>query len=199
MAGPAIHALRLGCEQTAWRELGFEVDAAGVCSVGATSILLCGGGGGILEWTLHGPGGPASLDGLPTRWETGARRPPQAHPNGAMTIDHVVVTTPDFERTLEALNGAGMRLRRTRQAANGMRQGFFRDGEAIVEVVGPEVAAGDGPAGFWGLVAVVSDVERAAGARVGPVKAAVQPGRRIATVHPGPGLSVRLALITPAR
>jgi hypothetical protein len=43
---------------------------------------------------------------------------------------------------------------------------------------------------------VVDDVD-VVRAHVGPAKAAVQPGRRIATVREGAGLGLPVALITP--
>ncbi|GAC1437439.1 MAG: hypothetical protein NVSMB51_11420 [Solirubrobacteraceae bacterium] len=200
MPGPAVIGLRLGCQPQAWRALGFVVDQAGACRVGATVLQLGDEGDGIRGWTLLGPSGSASLDGLPTQWSEApspSPRHPERHPIGALAIDHVVVTTPDFKRTLAALDGAGMKLRRTRQAPNGARQGFFRDGEAVVEVVGPEIPQGDGPARFWGLVAAVQDIDVAAPDGPDRIKDAVQPGRRITTVATRPGLSVRLALISP--
>ena len=57
-----------------------------------------------------------------------------AHPNGAVGIDHVVVATPDFDRTAAALDAAGLGLRRVRDAG-GFRQGFRRLGPAILELV----------------------------------------------------------------
>ena len=52
------------------------------------------------------------IDGLPTvvteRPESGG----STHPNGAIGLDHVVITTPDFDRTARALQESGMPLRR---------------------------------------------------------------------------------------
>jgi hypothetical protein len=64
-----------------------------------------------------------------------------------------------------------------------------------------EVVEADGRAPrLWGLVVVVADLDAAAealGDRLGAVKDAVQPGRRIATVRREAGLSTPLALMTP--
>ena len=95
--------------------------------------------------------------------------------------------------------------RRVREVPTGegrtLHQGFFRLGEVILEVVGPQQPAGDGPARFWGLVAVVPDVDAlAAGAQPGQFgepRAAVQDGRRIVTASREAGLSVPLAFLTP--
>ena len=95
-----------------------------------------------------------------------------------------------------------MTLRRERNAGSTrrpLRQGFFRHGEAIVEVVGPVEAEGDGPASLWGLVVVVADIDAAAsllGDALGRVRDAVQPGRRIATVKPEAVDGLPLALMT---
>jgi catechol 2,3-dioxygenase-like lactoylglutathione lyase family enzyme len=148
-----------------------------------------------------------SLDGLPTEVSEAPlpADPAPTHPNGAVSIDHVVVMTPDLERSVRAFEAAGLSLRRIREAGTPeepVRQAFFRTGEVILEVVGP--AGEEGAARFWGLVVVVSDLEAAAaglGDRVGTVRDAVQPGRRIATVRPSAGLGVPVALMSapPAR
>jgi hypothetical protein len=55
---------------------------------------------------------------------------------------------------------------------------------------------------FWGLTLVVDDLDAAAarlGDRVGPVKDAVQKGRRIATLRREAGLGVPVALMSPRR
>lgn len=208
MAGATIDTLRIAGDPERWRELGFRVDHEGVCRLGSTILRIgregasSGADAGIVSWTLRGSRGHGPIDGLPTvrlAEAATAGSPSPEHPNSARSIDHLVVRTPDFERTLEAIDAAGMRLRRTRETPNGMRQGFFRHGEAIVEVVGPREPEGDHPASFWGLVATVREIELAAelaGLRLGRVRDAVQPGRRIATFAADAGLSVRLALIT---
>lgn len=71
-------------------------------------------------------------------------------------------------------------------------------GPCLLELGGP--APGD--ARLWGLTLAVEDLDAAAallGDRLGHVKDAVQPGRRIATVRREAGLSVPVALMTPRR
>lgn len=93
-------------------------------------------------------------------------------------------------------------MRREREAGTPerpLRQGFFRHGEAILEVVGPAEAHGDAPARLWGVTLEVADLDACAellGERLGRVSDAVQPGRRIATVRPAAGLTVPLALMS---
>lgn len=73
----------------------------------------------------------------------------------------------------------------------------------IVEVVGAPGTAGDGPSTLWGITYVVADIDATAaffGERTGPVKDAVQPGRRITTLrHHDLGISVRTAFISARR
>ncbi len=209
MAGATIDTLQIADDPGRWRDLGFLVDEGGICRLGATTLRLEGADAqnrtGIVCWTLSGSPGSGPVDGLPTvrhaQAPVVAAPPPPAHPNSAFSLDHIVVGTPDFERTLAAIAGAGMKLRRTRETASGLRQAFFRHGEAILEVVGPRLEASEAsvePARFWGLVANVGDIEHAAriaGPRLGRVHDAVQPGRRIATYSAEANLSVRLALI----
>ena len=67
----------------------------------------------------------------------------------------------------------------------------------LVEAPAEDASA---PARFWGLVVVVSDLDalaRRLGPHLSPVKPAVQPGRRIATVRGSAGVSPALAFMTP--
>jgi hypothetical protein len=192
--------LTLGSAPDVWERMGFVVDD-GAVPLGSTILRPTGGGGGIGGWTLAGVE-DVPLDGLATRVVADVPAPPRAadHPNGALRIDHVVVRTPSLDRTVAALDDAGLQLRRTRDAGGGVRQGFVWVGDTILELV--EEPGGDpaAPAAFWGLVVVVEDIDRAAtaaGDAVGAVRDAVQPGRRIATVRESAGVGVPLALMTP--
>lgn len=206
-----------------WVALGFALDGD-VCVVGGVRIRLAGAGGGeegaakggLLSWSLReltttaADLGEAGLDGLAT---TASERPapdrPPAHPNGVTGVDHVVAITPALERTVAALEGAGLDLRRIREEptpAGAPRQAFFRLGATILEVVQEpdeviERSGGaDRPAFFWGLAFAAPDIEATAAAMgdgVSEVRLAVQPGRRIATLSRTAGLSLPVALITP--
>ena len=98
----------------------------------------------------------------------------------------------------DAFRRAGMPLKRTREAGE-MRQGFRRMGAAIVELVySPQVNGSD--THFWGLTVVVislEDLSQRLGDRLGEIRPAVQPGRRIATLQPTDGVSPRLAFMSP--
>ena len=138
------------------------------------------------------------VDGLRT---LGSDAPPREAAGGPyVAVDHVVAATPDRERTMDALAAAGLEARRVRDAGPSARQAFFIVGDALLEVVGPRVADGDGPASFWGVTLVVEDVDAAA-ARLGDLaggpREAVQPGRRIVTVRREAGLGTAVALMSP--
>jgi hypothetical protein len=198
MPGPTIAELVVGDDPAAWARLGFAIED-GRTIVGTTTIALDGAGEGLRSWTLR-DAATTALDGLATAIAQGAPPPPGEHPNGATRIDHVVVSTPDLPRTFAALQEAGLDLRRVREHSETLHQGFFRMGEVILEVVGPPAATGGEPARFWGLVAVVPDVDALVAAAspglLGTPKPAVQEGRRIVTVAREAGLSVPLAFIT---
>ncbi len=193
----------------AWEALGFAVED-GVCVVGEVRIRLAGveAGRGLAGWSLRGLEG-AELDGLPTtRSERPAPAAGRAHPNGVTDLDHVVAITPALERTVATLEAAGLDLRRIREEptpAGAPRQAFFRLGGEILEVVQePEaVVERDGPersAFFWGLALVSPDLDATAaalGEACGAPRAAVQPGRRIATLRRSAGLSLPIALMSP--
>ncbi len=180
-----------------WEALGFTVQDGHV-DLDGVRVRLGAAGEGIVAWSLRGLPAPAAIDGL-----TDVGPPPDApplvsHPNGALSLDHVVVVTPDFDRTAAALEQAGLALRRVRDTGS-FRQGFRRLGPAILELV-EAPSAPDGPARFWGLVVIVSDLEALharLGDLLGSVKPAVQPGRRIATLRSGAGLSMPVAFMDP--
>jgi len=182
-----------------------------MCVVGETRIRLLpsDGGRGLEEWSLRDLEG-TGLDGLST---VRSDRPPPAekpvHPNGVTALDHVVAISSDLGRTVAALRAAGLDRRRIREEptpAGAPRQAFFRLGEPILEVVQAPAEAiertgGDRPAFFWGLAFVAPDLEATVasfGDRAGEARDAVQPGRRIATLRRSAGLSLPVALITPA-
>ena len=193
----------------AWRECGFAVEDD-VCVVGETRIHFVPeeGDRGLVGWSLRGIDS-TDLDGLPTtRSDATAPEGLTAHPNGISGLDHVVAISTDLERTVAALEAAGLDLRRIREEptpAGAPRQAFFRLGGTILEVVqeppeATERAGGDRPAFFWGLAFIAPDLERTVaslGDRVSEIRPAVQPGRQIATLRRKAGLSVPVALMTP--
>jgi hypothetical protein len=130
-------------------------------------------------------------------------QPTPIHQNGVIALDHVVVATPDFHRTITAFVSSGIGLRRTRDAGTSehpAKQGFFRLGETVVEVVGSPAASPTGPAHFYGLAFTVADLASTAaflGERLRPPRRAVQTGRWIATLDRAAGSSVPMAFMSP--
>lgn len=218
--GAALVELVVADPPEAWAAAGFTV-VDDTVAIGATTIRLTGADGspgrGIERWVLGGvdPDGLAegTLDGLPTTMVSDGgptepdREDPSPHPNGVTGFDHIVVMTPDLERTTEALGRIGLACRRIRETTSygaPMRQGFFRLGPTILEVVSGEAvpegerrSASDAPAAWFGLAVDVVDLDATAallGDGLGAIKAAVQEGRRIATLrHKALGLSVAVA------
>jgi hypothetical protein len=198
---PTIAALRIAAEPAAWRTFGVPLDGAGHVAVGG------GGRGGppppgetgIAGWGWRGLPAGADLDGITVMAEVRDAEP-RPGPLTLVAVDHVVVATGDFDRTVTALDRAGLDRRRVRDAG-ALRQGFYLAGPAVVEVVGP--AESDGaPARLWGVTLVTGDLDAAAaacGPLLGDIRDAVQPGRRIATVRREAGLGVPVALMTPRR
>jgi len=193
---PSIEGLEIADEPDAWSAAGFTV-ADDVCRVSHVRILLIGGGErrGIVGWTL-GSGDPPERAG--------------PHPNGAVALDHVVMLSPDLDRTVGELEEQGFELRREREGptpGGSTRQAFFRAGEPILEVVqapeGTSVARDpSGPARLWGLAFTVEDMDRTAAALgdlLGRPRDAVQPGRRIATLRLEARLGPAIAFMTPGR
>ena len=195
----------------AWTRAGFGVDSDAVCRIGGVGIRLVGRGSGtgIIGWSLRGLPPDSSLDdldGIPTTRSAAVTGEPGTHANGVIAIDHVVLLSPDLDRTVESLAAVGVDPRRERDGELGgrpIRQIFFRFGELIVEVVGSPATADAGPSVLWGITYVVADIDGTAsffGDRTAPVKDAVQPGRRITTLRDHElGMSVRTAFISARR
>jgi hypothetical protein len=210
MPSPTIDELTIADQPERWRELGFTV-ADGFCRLAGVRLRLAGADAGrrIVGWSLRDLAS-TELDGLPTsRSERRALTgPAAAHPNGVLAIDHVVAVSPSLDRSVRALQAAGLDLRRVREEptpAGAPRQAFFRLGAEILELVQEpedvaERAGGtDRPAFFWGLALRTQELERTVellGANVGSIRPAVQPGRRIATLRRSAGLAVPVALMS---
>ncbi|MGA2453232.1 MAG: VOC family protein [Solirubrobacteraceae bacterium] len=228
MSAPTIDELILADEPARWAALGFDV-AGEHCQIGSVRLRFTGpartsdapaadapapdssapDAPGIVGWSLR-DAQSAELDGLPTTLsERPLPAPAPAHPNGVLAIDHVVAASGDLDRSIAALQAAGLDLRRVREQptpAGAPRQAFFRLGQEILELIQEpdavlERAGGrEHPVRFWGLALLVEDLDRAAemlAPNVGEVRPAVQPGRRIASVRRAAGLAVPLALMSP--
>jgi hypothetical protein len=207
---PTIDELTIADPPQAWRDAGFDVDGDTI-EIGTVEVRLAGSesGRGIVACSMRDVV-TENPDGLPLTRSTAPRRTAreQAHPNGVRVLDHLVAFSPSLERTVPALEEAGLDLRRIRDEptpAGAPRQAFFRLAEVILEVV--ELPPGsreerdpDSPARFWGLAFLVDDLDQTAaylGERIGEPRDAVQPGRRIATMRPDAGLGPGIAFMTP--
>jgi hypothetical protein len=216
---PELAALTVADLPERWSALGFDVKDGRV-ALGGVELSLGADGRGITGWTLRNVDDALAddgVDGLVTSIASGPPVDGLPHPNGAIGVDHVVVTTPHFDATAAALQRAGMPLRRIapddagaalpseagsraggRPAARGgVRQGFRRLGPVILEVV---EAPGAGATAFWGLVVVVTDLDalrRRLDPHLGGIRDAVQPGRHIATLARSAGLGAPVAFMDP--
>jgi hypothetical protein len=189
-----------------WEELGFRVEDD-ACQIGTVRVRLDSRAGKrIVSWSLRGCAAEV-LDGLAaTPSSSEPREAAEPHPNGVTAIDHVVAFSPDLDRTVAALEAAGLDLRRVREEptpAGAPRQAFFRLGDVILECVqlpdSPELDRGRN-AKLWGLAVCTPDMDATAaylGDRLGEPRPAVQEGRTIATLRREAGSTVPLAFMTP--
>lgn len=209
MSSPTIDELLLADPPERWSALGFTV-LDGAVQLGTVRLRLAGAraGRGILGWSLRAISS-TELDGLPT---TRSQAPQHAaappHANGIVRIDHVVAMSPALDRSVLALQEAGLDLRRVREQptpAGAPRQAFFRLGAEILEVVQEpqhvveQHGGPDRPARLWGLALLSQDLDRTVQALAGAAgepRPAVQPGRRIATLSRDAGLAVPVALMS---
>src|SRR4051812_35555489 len=133
-----IAELHIGDDPVAWQSIGLDVDGGHTAHVGHVRLRFHPRSArrGIFAWTLAGtPDESVSdVDGL----ETQHGEPPAlaglapSHLLGVEAIDHLVVTTPDLDRTVTALERRlALQLRRIRDAGTvdqEIRQAFFRMG-----------------------------------------------------------------------
>jgi len=215
-AAVTIDELAIADDAQRWADLGFAVEGEHA-AIGAVRIRFAGrdatgrrSASGLLGWSLRGAR-TTELDGIATTLSRSEVPPTAAaHPNGVVAIDHVVVFSPALERTIAALQAAGLDLRRIREEptpAGAPRQAFFRLGDEILEVIQLpddrlDLAGGsDAPARLWGLALISADIDATVAALAphsGAPHDAVQDGRRIATVRRSAGLAVPVAVMTPA-
>jgi hypothetical protein len=186
--------LTVGGTSNLWQRLGLTFDDRHACRIGQISLHVDESAReGLLQWSFEPQ--VSSIDGM----SSALRVPVGDHVSSTyLLVDHVVVMTDSLERTSGAIaEYTGLELRRTRDAANGVRQAFHRSEEVVIEVVqAPHVVA----AHLWGFVLVAPQfdevISRLGESVVSPPKDAVQPGRRIATVRREVGLGVNVALIS---
>ena len=205
-----LEELTVAADPAAWRRAGFEVDGH-TCVAGPVRIRLAGAdaGRGLISWSLRGLNG-SELDGLPPPESSGAESPAAGarHPNGVTGLDHVVAFSPDLDRTVAALEAAGLDLRRIREGptpGGAMRQAFFRMGEALLEVIeappdSPLRERPDAGSRLWGLAFLadrLDDCARIMGEHLGEPRDAVQEGRRIVSARRSAELGAPVAFITP--
>jgi hypothetical protein len=147
-----------------------------------------------LGWPAHPDlGGVVLANGDPEwSWEPSAPAFPvrtMATPVGEtvpdFTLDHVVLLVPDLERAVSTLDRVGVEPRLRMRIPGDRLAAFFRVG-TVLEVIEAPVRQ----ASLYGVAATTTlSLEslalawRARGLEVGDVKPAVQPGRRIMTIH----------------
>jgi hypothetical protein len=206
MSSARISELVIGGSRANWAQVGINFSQGGVFAIGELVLRIDESlSPGLHSWAFCNIDSTvSSIDGIPTTEVLANTRSAEIDSREfvlqPLGIDHVVVNTPDLERTSCALHEAtGAELKRIRDAGNGMRQGFHRLGDVIVEIVSaPSIPAGN--ASLWGFVLNVSDVNEVAAYLgpdvISPPKPAVQKNRLIATFRGAVGLGVPVALMS---
>jgi hypothetical protein len=206
MSSARIGELVIGGSRANWAQVGISFSHEGVFAIGEVLLRIDEAlPPGMHSWALSNIDSTVvSIDGISTTGNVANDRIEHNDAQGfvltPLGIDHVVVNTPDLERTSLALHEAtGAELKRIRDAGNGVRQGFHRLGDVIIEIVSaPSMPPGN--ASLWGFVLNVADVHEVA-AYLGPdvlspPKPAVQKNRLIATFRGAVGLGVPVALMS---
>ena len=197
--------LVIGGAPTGWEAIGIHFSNENRCLLADVSLRIDSTlAPGLHAWSISEiDASTTQIDGITTSLATNAATT-QATPNSGFSlyvvgVDHVVINTPNLQRTSDALAQlTGAPLKRTRDAGNGVTQGFHKLGSVVVELV-TMPSMPEGPASLWGFVLNVQDLDGIA-AHLGPdvlspPKPAVQPGRRIATFRSAAALGVPVALM----
>ena len=135
------------------------------------------------------PGAPA--------FDVHTMKVPHATATPGFVIDHVVLLVPDLARAISRFGIIGMEPR-LKMSVRGRPAAFFRGGP-VIEVIESPVRQ----ASIYGIAVSSEDslgslalAWKARGLSVGDVKDAIQPGRRIMTVH---DLDAGFAVMSPER
>jgi hypothetical protein len=197
--------LVIGGAPTGWEAIGIHFSNENRCLLADVSLRIDSTlPPGLHAWSISEiDASTTQIDGITTSLAANAATP-QVTPNSGLSlqvvgVDHVVINTPNLQRTSDALAQlTGAPLKRTRDAGNGVTQGFHKLGSVVVELV-TMPSMPEGPASLWGFVLNVQDLDGIA-AHLGPdvlspPKPAVQPGRRIATFRSAAALGVPVALM----
>lgn len=128
-------------------------------------------------------------------FEVHAMDVPAATTVDTFVVDHVVLLVPDLATAVQRFDTIGLQPR-LRMDVGGRPAAFFRAG-TVIEVIESPVRQ----ASVYGIVVTaVESLEtvalswRALGLSVGDIKDAIQPGRRIMTIH---DLDIGFAVMTP--
>jgi hypothetical protein len=214
-----LELVELGDSAAAWSAAGFTVTDHHTIELGRTTICCSADAKPFHGWGINSLGGNESgsglesIDGLKllppqTRTSPAISRPTPPHPNGISSIDHIVVTTGNCDRSIKAFESAGFVIRGERNTTSygsPMRQVFFWAGDVIVELMGPAKgqAVREAPASVFGLALVTTDMQRTSevlGDLLGTPKDAVQPGRKIAGLRTkSVGIGLPIAVMSQHR
>ncbi|MEL7155800.1 MAG: glyoxalase, partial [Actinomycetota bacterium] len=202
---PTLAELHIGDAAEHWSALGFDV-VAGRCRLGTIDVTLTGpeAGRGIHGWAWRDTAGPVGVGDVPTA-SVHTPIPERAgpHPNGAVGLYYVVLFGPSWAEAAAELTALGLDPGQGRPMGSspGANLRSLADaGDVAVEVIGPVETDPARGWRLWGTIVEVADLDATAahlGPRLRPIKDAVQPGRRIATLERSAGSSVALAFMGP--
>ncbi len=130
-----------------------------------------------------------------------ARGPAVGEPPEIDAVDHIVLTSPNRDRTLATFCARlGFDVRLDRVQPWGVHQLFLRRGAMLVEVVVQDDADPGGDDALWGVAWRTTDIDRtyarltSAGVVVSEVRRGHKPGTRVATVK-DPALGIPTIVI----
>ena len=192
------------CADASWANAGYSESRSGIVCLADVDVLLnaenANGRGGLQAWGWDElPPGVTSICGVPAfQWTKLGDK--SENPNGALSVDHVVLHTNDPDKVKQDFQRLGIELKRERSDIYpGITQLFYRPGNGtVIEVVYNKEFTGTF---LWGATVVVSDINKAKaalGENSSQPKKAVQPGRHIMTVrHANLNIGTSMAMMTP--
>ena len=200
-SGPSIAELHVGDQPETWQEMGFNVEK-NRCCIGTVDIVFVGDEPGIHSWVLRGSSS-TDFGSIPTSVvEQPIPEHAAPHPNYSIGIDHLVLSVPVFHEGMAAVAATGVSMTDPQPFGvpdKPMLRSTTRMRDLELELIGPPVLDPSRRWDLWGLVITVDDIDATAallGGLLRPIKAAVQPHRRIATVSKAAGSGVAIAFLS---
>jgi hypothetical protein len=208
ISGPFPTRLVIGDNTDSWVRAGFSVTRTGEVNFGNFVLQLIGinNNRGVIGWEFSEPIGSSILCDIPVTKALAPTIPssPQ-HPNGVVSVDHIVLKSENIMSTVEELGIIGLQpRRRNRDEKRNLEYVFYKTNSTIIEVISPISVSNNLSAKghiLWGIAFTCPDIfatHRHLSTLTKLPWAAVQEGRSITTLNTKElDISIKVAFLSP--